>query len=378
MSLHANNVANAVSGTPGTGTITLGSAVSGAQSFASAYGANATVDVFITDGTAWEVARNCTYTHSGTTLSRGTLEASSTGSAISLTSAAVVRVAATADFGNRLDRALQAVTPGGRLTTESGAPVSTSDRTAQSTLYYTPYIHNVISLWNGSDWVPTTFTETSLALGTLTSGRPYDVYGYLSGGALVLESLSWTNDTTRATAVTPQDGRYCKSGDKTRLLLGTFYTTATTTTEDSLARRYLCNVYNAIPRRFYATTAATYAHTYTTTAWREWNNGTNAQRINFVASIPNVTLTALMAASLTKVSSTGRVGYVNIGYDAVDGTSNLSANAEGSVASSGGANTLTVAVSLSPVPGRHFLAVTQYGEAAVEFYLNTIQGAILC
>lgn len=378
MSLHANNVANAVSGTPGTGTITLGSAVSGAQSFASAYGANATVDVFITDGTAWEVARNCTYTHSGTTLSRGTLEASSTGSAISLTSAAVVRVAATADFGNRLDRALQAVTPGGRLTTESGAPVSTSDRTAQSTLYYTPYIHNVISLWNGSDWVPTTFTETSLALGTLTSGRPYDVYGYLSGGALVLESLSWTNDTTRATAVTPQDGRYCKSGDKTRLLLGTFYTTATTTTEDSLARRYLCNVYNAIPRRFYATTAATYAHTYTTTAWREWNNGTNAQRINFVASIPNVTLTALMAASLTKVSSTGRVGYVNIGYDAVDGTSNLSANAEGSVASAGGANTLTVAVSLSPVPGRHFLAVTQYGEAAVEFYLNTIQGAILC
>lgn len=378
MSLHANNVANAVSGTPGTGTITLGSAVSGAQSFASAYGANATVDVFITDGTAWEVARNCTYTHSGTTLSRGTLEASSTGSAISLTSAAVVRVAATADFGNRLDRALQAVTPGGRLTSESGVPVSTSDRTAQSTLYYTPYIHNVIPLWNGSDWVPTTFTETSLALGTLTSGRPYDVYGYLSGGALVLESLSWTNDTTRATAVTPQDGRYCKSGDKTRLLLGTFYTTATTTTEDSLARRYLCNVYNAIPRRFYATTAATYAHTYTTGAWREWNNGTNAQRINFVASIPNVTLTALMAASLTKVASTGRVGYVNIGYDAVDGTSNLSTNAEGSVASSGGANTLTVAVSLSPVPGRHFLAVTQYGEAAVEFYLNTIQGSILC
>ncbi len=64
MSEHRNNVANAVSGTPGTGTITLASAVSGSQSFSTAYGANATVDVFITDGTAWEVARNCTYTHS--------------------------------------------------------------------------------------------------------------------------------------------------------------------------------------------------------------------------------------------------------------------------------------------------------------------------
>ncbi|MEY5101242.1 MAG: hypothetical protein RJA36_3961 [Pseudomonadota bacterium] len=94
-----------VSGTPGTGTITLGSAQSGYQSLASAYGANATVDVVITDGTAWEVARNCTYTHSGTTLSRGTLEASSTGSALSLTSAAVVSVTLTADRARAHDAA---------------------------------------------------------------------------------------------------------------------------------------------------------------------------------------------------------------------------------------------------------------------------------
>ena len=44
-----------------------------------------------------------------------------------------------------------------------------------------------------------------LALGTLTSGKPYDVFGYISGGALALELLAWTNDTTRATAVTLQD-----------------------------------------------------------------------------------------------------------------------------------------------------------------------------
>lgn len=100
MSEYRNNVANEVSGTPGTGTITLGAAVTGAQGFSAAYGANATVDVFITDGAAWEVARNCTYTHSGTTLTRGTLEASSTGSALSLTSAAVVRVAWPASEAN--------------------------------------------------------------------------------------------------------------------------------------------------------------------------------------------------------------------------------------------------------------------------------------
>ena len=105
MATHANRVQMTVSGTPGTGTITLGSASSGYRTFASAYGANATVDVLIVDGTAWEVARGCAYTHSGTTLSRGTLESSSTGSAISLTSSAIVSVIATADSGRRWDAA---------------------------------------------------------------------------------------------------------------------------------------------------------------------------------------------------------------------------------------------------------------------------------
>lgn len=108
MSTHYNNVAQAVSGTPGTGTITLASAVTGAQTLGAAAGGNATVDVFITDGSAWEVARNCTYTHSGTTLTRGTLEASSTGSALSLTSAAVVRVAMPASTGNAIENKLGA------------------------------------------------------------------------------------------------------------------------------------------------------------------------------------------------------------------------------------------------------------------------------
>lgn len=105
MATHANRVQMTVSGTPGTGTITLGSASSGYRTFASAYGADATVDVLIVDGTAWEVARGCAYTNSGTTLSRGTLESSSTGSAISLTSAAIVSVIATADSGRRWDAA---------------------------------------------------------------------------------------------------------------------------------------------------------------------------------------------------------------------------------------------------------------------------------
>ena len=100
MSLHKNRVQMTVSGNPGTGTIDLGSATSGYQSFSSAYGANATVDILITETTNWEVARNCAYDHTNSEVSRGTFEASSSGLAVSFTSAAIVSVIATAASGN--------------------------------------------------------------------------------------------------------------------------------------------------------------------------------------------------------------------------------------------------------------------------------------
>lgn len=373
MSLHANNVANAVSGTPGTGTITLGSAVSGAQSFASAYGGNATVDVFITDGTAWEVARNCTYTHSGTTLSRGTLEASSTGAPLSLTSAAVVRVAASAEWGNRLERAMQSVIPGGRLTLESGVPVSTTDQTAKTTIYYTPYVHNTIPLWNGSEWVPTTFAQTSLALGTLTSGRPYDVFGYLSGSSLVLESLAWTSDTARATAVTLQDGRYCKSGDKTRLLLGTFYTTSTTTTGDSATARYVSNVYNQVRRAMSYAITGTYSHTYTTTSWREWNAGTGVTRLQFVCSIP---VGSIGTSCLANFSGSEQIhGYINVGINATDGTNKASnTNIGGYGSNIVPSNYADVSVAV----GKSYLTIIEYGNSGTTYYSADILANISC
>lgn len=79
-----------VSGTPGAGNITLGSAVSGFQSFAAAGVADGQLISYgALDGTNWEVGR-AVYVASGTQLQSRTLYGSSSGSLISLTSAAVV------------------------------------------------------------------------------------------------------------------------------------------------------------------------------------------------------------------------------------------------------------------------------------------------
>ena len=180
------------------------------------------------------------------------------------------------------------VPPGGRLTLTSGTPVTTADVSAATSIYYTPYVSNCIQLWDGNQWELVNFTEKTLAVGTLTSGRPYDVFGYLSGNDLVLESLSWTSDTARATGVSYQDGRLCKTGDKTRLLLGTFYTTSTTTTEDSAGNRFLSNFYNRVQRPLtQATVEGTDNWTYSTNTWRQARaSGTN--QLNYVATYADI------------------------------------------------------------------------------------------
>jgi hypothetical protein len=282
----------------------------------------------IEDGSAWETGYGI-YTNSGTSFARTTRDASSTGSALTVSTSAFLFVDLTAAGALSADNAARGNSPGGRLTLTTGVPITTADVTGATTIYYTPYLSDVITLWDGNVWAAVQFSETSLALGTITSGRPYDVFGYLSSGVLALEMLVWTGDSLRATAITVQDGRYCKSGDKTRLYLGTFRTTSTTTTEDSTTTRFVFNAYNRVPRHLWVTDN-TSSWTYSSASWRQ-ARGQTASRVQMVTGLPGLVINLI----ISQVTLNGSLasGQVAVG---VDSTVLQATNSQGSQSVAGG------------------------------------------
>lgn len=137
------------------------------------------------------------------------------------------------------------VVPGGRLSLTSQKPVNILDAKS-TTVYYTPYVHDQVSLYNGESWQTVTFVETSISIPKTTT-QVFDVYGFLSRGSFAIELCGW-NNAVRSADVQRFQGRLTKIDDPTRLYLGSVCTNADGVAEDSESSRLLFNVYHQIPR----------------------------------------------------------------------------------------------------------------------------------
>lgn len=209
---------------------------------------------------------------------------------------------------------LCAATPGGRITDSSSDPWFSGS--GGSTIYYLPVYHGRLPLWDGTRWLNVSYSDSgiSLALSGLTASRPYDVFVYSSSGTATLEILAWTSDTARATGISIQDGRFCKTGDKTRLYLGTIYTSATNAITRSITQEPVWNMYHRGRREMWAyKTSGT--HTYATDTWRSLN-ADNAYRCQFVRGLSAEAVSADARFNTTGSSAAGLVG---VGLDRTNG-----------------------------------------------------------
>lgn len=174
------NRAKMTTATTGTGTITLGSAEAGYQSFADAGVVDADVVRYvIEDGAAWEIGTG-TYTTSGTTLTRSVDESSNADAALNLTGSAVVFVSAVVgDF----------VQPGDTLS-DGFASVLDNDGTVSSGTY-TPAVSggNYKGVTNGGAF---TLSPPTLANDTATDIKLL-IVNSATAGAVTL--TGWTHIT---------------------------------------------------------------------------------------------------------------------------------------------------------------------------------------
>lgn len=248
-----------------------------------------------------------------------------------------------------------------RLTLTSGTAVTTGDVTGAGTLYCAPYKGNRIALYDGASWNVRTSAEFSLAL-TLTSGKPYDIFCYDNAGVPALEALVWTNDTTRATALTTQNGVLAKTGVTTRRYLGTIYASGSNTTEDSVAKRYVWNYYHRV-RRPMRVVEATATWAYQTNTYRQ----ARATATNQLDYVQGVSEDQLAAAVTVSVSSDQTIGLVRMSVGiGVDSTSANSAQlmSNGLNAGANMAYEVRAAYAGFPGVGRHTLVWLEKSSAA--------------
>lgn len=250
----------------------------------------------------------------------------------------------------------------GRLTLTSGTPITSADVTAATTLYFTPYKGNRIALYNGSTgWDLLTFTEVSIALPAFAD-FVFDVFAYNSGGAVALEFRVWTNQTTRAVALSLQDGVYVKSDATTRRYLGTIkHTSVSGQSEDSATKRYLWNYYNRV-RRPLVRQDSTTSWNYTTATYRQ-ANASSANQVDLVVGVAESLLDMAVVASASN-SSAGITFQVAIGEDST--TTPIATSLQGMVTSPVAAYFVALqAIARRQVPiGRHFYVWLEYSGGA--------------
>lgn len=206
-----------------------------------------------------------------------------------------------------------------RLTLETGVAISTTDQTAKTTVYLTPYRGNVIALYDGaSAWEGHALTEISLSLSGFTADTNYDIFVYDNAGTLTLEAVAWTNATTRATALSTQNGVWVKSSATTRRYVGTIRTTASTgQCEDSVAKRFVWNAQHRVHRKL-KITDTTNSWTYNSATWRSWNNS-SANRVGIVVGL-NEEIVQLDFRAIAQNSSNA-VFSIGIGLDSTSSNS---------------------------------------------------------
>jgi hypothetical protein len=235
--------------------------------------------------------------------------------------------------------------PQGRLTLQPGTPVMTTTQAAKTTIYYTPYVGNMVPIYNGTNMVATPFTELSAATTDTTKSpaaigvsKVNDWFVWSDAGILRIgHGPDWTDDTTRSagTALVMVNGIWLNNASITNgpaAQRGTYVGTTRSNASSQLDWIYgtsaanggaaFFGVWNAYNRITISTLVndSSASWTYTVATWRAAHNSIT-MRASWVCGLAEDTFSAYHHAI---ASNAGPARYsCAVGYDstsAVTGT----------------------------------------------------------
>lgn len=276
--------------------------------------------------------------------------------------------------------------PQGRLTLAASAPVMTTDATAQTTVYYLPYIGFYVPVYNGVTFANKAIGASGISLaldsnsghtGYQSSGGLFDLFAFLNSSTLTLGTGPvWTSSTARSNAISMLTGfwtntssitlRYGTASGSTisvaanqATYLGTMYATANGQTGMAFApsaasggSNNILGLYNAYNRVQTTSTCmdSTSSWSYSTATWRA-ANGSNNNRISWVDGLQQSFADSyyLCAMAISNASTVGNTGII---LDANTGTPS-SITKGGNL--SGDLSSPTAALKVTPQIGFHFI-----------------------
>jgi hypothetical protein len=233
------------------------------------------------------------------------------------------------------------ILPRGRLTLTTGVPVLTSPVAAATVLYYTPYVGNIVPIYDGAAFVNTEFAELSNDLTASSTGKAgpaaattnsnYDLFVWDDAGTVRLtRGPAWSSSSARGTGagttelervngllvnkIAITNGPAAQRGT----YVGTIRTNGSSQLDFSLGGTdtpgVVCfwNAFNRVPGQAF-TRPSVNSFTYTTQTWQQFNASANNQ-ISLITGLSEDAV-RMFANAFTTNTTGGVVAACGIGVN---------------------------------------------------------------
>lgn len=274
--------------------------------------------------------------------------------------------------------------PQGRLTLLTASPVMPSSQSLKTTIYYTPYLGTTIPIYNGTLFVPTTFSELSISTSdtahspaAIGNNKVNDWFVWNDAGTIrLVHGPDWTDDLNRSvgTALVRVNGLYLNNASITNgpaAQRGTFVGTTRSNGSAQLNWTYgsaasggsaaILGIWNCFNRVFVSTNVSdTAAWSYTSATVRPSDNSTS-NRISIVSGLAEDSYEFRFTqrfATATVAGANATIGFGRNGTAAFDYSSLGTSPASGASFNAG----ITANGSYTPLIGFNFWQAMEAGD----------------